>query len=70
MASIIRDDDLDGLFENLVHSFHFLAATLHVYSSHLLRNCLTLLLGNWRETLSFEEINTSSFRAKIRLQAD
>lgn len=47
VTSVILDDQIDGIPEDLVDTSHFFAAALHVSRSHLLSNTHSLFLGNW-----------------------
>jgi hypothetical protein len=70
ITSIIGDNCVDCLVEDFVYAGHLLTAALHVARSHLVCYRHSLLLSHWCQALRFEEINASTFRSKIRLEAD
>ena len=61
---------VNGFFKDLFNPIHFLAATFHVQCAHPRRHALTLLWGDGSEALSFEQVDTCSFIAKVGFKAD
>ena len=53
-----------------MHATHLFTGTLNVRCPHLPRNALSMLLRDWGQTLSLEEVNAGAFRAEIGFQAD
>jgi hypothetical protein len=60
---------VDGLFEDLVYTAHFLAAAFHVERAHLFGNFLALLLRDGCEALGLEEIDAGSLCAEVGFEA-
>ena len=69
VTPIIGDDDVNGCCEDLVDSSVLLAATLHISRSHLPSYVHALLLGDWRQSLGLEEVDTGALVSEIRLEA-
>lgn len=61
----IADGQGDGTIKNVFNTNHFLAATLHVGSTHLLSNGTALLFSDGSKTLRFEELDARSLVAQI-----
>lgn len=69
-AFLDTDSGVDGQLEDFVHTTHFLTAALHVFRSHALSDRPALLRRHRGQTLSFEEFDTGTLGAEIRLEAD
>jgi hypothetical protein len=70
VTSIVCDNCVDCLVENLIDAGHVLAAAFHVTSAHLSSDSHPLLLGNGRKPLGLEKIDAGSFCSKIRLETN
>jgi hypothetical protein len=67
---IVCDDYVDCFVEDLIDTSHLLAATFHVTSPHFPSDGHPLLLGDGRQALGFEKVDTASFCSKVRLETD
>jgi hypothetical protein len=65
ITSIVGDNCIDSLFEDLVHTGHLLAAALHISCSHLPSYIHPLLLSDGRQSLGFEEIDACALCSEI-----
>lgn len=69
VALIICNNGVDRVVEDLVDARHLFTAAFHVSSSHLASDGHPLFLSDRCQSLGFEEIDTRSFRSKIRLES-
>lgn len=65
VSPVVGDDRENGVFENLVHAKHLLAAALHVLGVHLIGNGETLFGGDWGEPLRFEHLDARFLVAQV-----
>lgn len=54
IAGVVADNCEDGLVEDIINPNHLLTTALHIPRAHLLRNLLSLLLGDWGKALRFQ----------------
>ena len=68
--SLISDSHGHGELEDLLDSFHLLATTFHVRSTHPPGNGSALFWRDRGQALSLQKVDAGTFRAKIGFQAD
>ncbi len=65
VTSVVGDNCIDSLFEDLMHTGHLLAAALHISCSHLPSYIHPLLLSNRRQSLGFEKVDACTLCSEI-----
>jgi hypothetical protein len=65
VTSVVRNNCVYCLVEDLLDAGHLLATTFHVSSSHLSSDSHPLLLGNRGEALGFKKIDAGALCSKV-----
>lgn len=70
VSAVVGDDCENGAVKDLVHAEHLLAAALHVFGVHLLRDGAALVGGDGGEALRLEHVDAGSLVAEVGLQTN
>lgn len=70
IALVVCNNYVNCHCKDFVYTIHLLATALHIASSHHLSDSSSLVLGDWREALGFEEVNTGALVSEIRLETN